>query len=62
MGDYTLFIGRCKQAMYIKGLKTADIAKATGISVRTIECFFAKKGYKSERTALLIARVLEIER
>ena len=60
--DFTLFIGRCKQAMYVKNLKYADIALLTGLSVKTVEGFFSKSGSKSERTALSIARVLEIER
>ncbi|MFT3952746.1 MAG: hypothetical protein QM689_12560 [Oscillospiraceae bacterium] len=53
---------RAKKAMIDKGWKNADLAKATGYAENTIMAFMSPSGSKSEFTANVIAKALEIER
>lgn len=58
---YKLFIAEVKKQLSIRGWKYADLAKATGYTVGTIEAFMCG-ARESERMADCIAKVLEIER
>jgi lambda repressor-like predicted transcriptional regulator len=58
---YKLFIAEVKKQLYIRGWKYADLSKATGYTVGTIEAFMCG-ARESERMANCIAQVLGIER
>ena len=58
---YKLFIAEVKKQLSIRGWKYADLSKATGYTVGTIEAFMCG-ARESERMADCIAKALEIER
>ena len=58
---YKLFIAEVKKQLSIKGWKYADLSKATGYTVCSIEAFMCG-ARESERMADCIAKVLGIER
>ena len=62
INDYKFFIGRIKQALSVQDLTNTDLANMTGLSKKTIDAFMCRSGRKSERTAELIAKALQIER
>ena len=62
INDFKFFIGRIKQALSVQDLTNTDLANMTGLSKKTIDAFMCKTGRKSERTAELIAKALQIER
>lgn len=55
---YKLFIAEVKKQLYIRGWKYADLSKATGYTVGTIEAFMCG-ARESERMANCIAQVLD---
>ena len=58
---YKLFIAEVKKQLSLKGWKYADLSKATGYTVGTIEAFMCG-ARESKRMADCIAKVLGIDR
>ena len=59
--DYKLFIAEVKKQLALKGWKYADLAKASGYKVSSIESFMCGQR-QNEFIANRIARALGIER